>query len=127
MDYDDLKARFGEKVAEKVPMTSKGPIRMGKGPSFDDLGATPQCEVWEIWDKKHEKVFWMVEGYPVTLDIKDDPLELDNFFPEPPPMMATTTHFVRAALQDGANFYIRDEQACFASPQAAGWWPVRQF
>jgi hypothetical protein len=37
------------------------------------------------------KVCWVAKGYPLSLDERDDPLELEGFFPCPKPLMATTT------------------------------------
>ncbi len=45
----------------------------------------------EIWHKESKKVFWYVEGHPVVLDMKDDPLQLEGFFPCPKPMLANRT------------------------------------
>jgi hypothetical protein len=47
--------------------------------------------VWEIWDKATKKAYWVAEGHPTILDEKDDPLELDEFFPCPKPLFATLT------------------------------------
>jgi predicted HNH restriction endonuclease len=79
--------RFGD-VFERVPM--KGPKRGG---SADQAKSDPweRAEVWEIWCKEHKKVYWYVEGYDETLDIKDDPLEVEGFFPCPHPMFANLT------------------------------------
>lgn len=82
--------RFGAEIAAKLTYTSKGPVNTGKG--NDGKGqAINQTEVWEIWDKTTETVFWFVEGFPKILDRQDDPLELDQFFPDPPPMIANVT------------------------------------
>jgi hypothetical protein len=37
------------------------------------------------------KVCWIAKGYPQALDERDDPLALEEFFPCPKPLMATTT------------------------------------
>lgn len=47
--------------------------------------------VHEIWDKRRKKRLWVTEAYPAVLDEQDDPLELDNFFPCPAPMMANVS------------------------------------
>ena len=48
-----------------------------------------QAIIYEIWDKDSAKVYWFSEDYPGDLlDVQDDPLRLDNFFPCPQPLRA---------------------------------------
>jgi hypothetical protein len=47
--------------------------------------------VYEIWNKRTATVCWIAKGSPQALDERDDPLELEEFFPCPKPLMATTT------------------------------------
>lgn len=44
--------------------------------------------IYEIWDKQEHQVIWISKVHPDTLDEKDDPLGLENFFPLPPPLFA---------------------------------------
>jgi hypothetical protein len=48
------------------------------------------CTVWEIWDKETRKVFFVVEESGKVLSIKDDPLGLKGFFPQPEPVQPVT-------------------------------------
>lgn len=91
--YDELVKRFGEEMADKIPLTSKGP---GTDNSTSEIPIEQQAEVWEVWDKKRRKVDWFVEGMDIVLDTQSDPLLLDQFFPDPPPLVAnvTTSKFV---------------------------------
>lgn len=56
------------------------------------LKATPQkmIAVWEIWNREDNYVCWYCEGCNFLLDEQPDPLELDDFFPCPQPVVATT-------------------------------------
>ena len=45
----------------------------------------------EIWDSKTLSAQWYHEDYPGMLDIQDDPLRLEGFFPTPPPFIANTS------------------------------------
>lgn len=92
LDYDALCKRFGDEVAEEIPMGAKGKFSPSDTDSKDgEEQANPQAEVWEIWSKADKKVYWYVEGYQKILEIEDDPLELDQFWPDPPPMIANAT------------------------------------
>jgi hypothetical protein len=72
--------RFGD-IAKTVPLNSKKQDEA----NGDAKKANPwaRADVWEIWSKEDKKVYWYVEGHNVTLDVKDDPLGLDGFWPCP--------------------------------------------
>jgi len=79
--------RFGAKF-DHVPLSHE-PIGLDKDVTVTD--EMKKAKVWEIWDKTEEKVIWQAEGFADVLDTRDDPLELDGFFPCPKPLFATTT------------------------------------
>lgn len=94
MSKERLMKRFGltEEQAALVPMQSRTPDD-GAFTAMDDvLRATPftQAAVWEIWNRDTNTVCWYVEGCAYVLDEVEDPLELDDFFPCPQPVVATT-------------------------------------
>lgn len=82
--------RFGEDF-KQVPLSHE-PIGLDKmkdnGSNVEDM---KKAVVWEIWDKSSKKAIWVAIGYERILDEKDDPLELDGFFPCPKPLFSTTT------------------------------------
>lgn len=91
LDYDELVKRWGEDVAKKIPLAKQGPVKQANRGINNDEQCNPQAAIWEIWDKKSLKICWYCEDYPEVLEEQDDFLMLDNFFPEPPPMVANTT------------------------------------
>lgn len=44
--------------------------------------------VWEIWDKITRKQIFIAEGHDFIIEENADPLDLEGFFPCPPPMYA---------------------------------------
>lgn len=88
LTVDQLKERFGAEKAKQVPLSKKA----------NDRGDTVQNDPWqraavyEIWSKDDEKVYWFAEGMEQILDVKDDPLGLDGFFPFPRPLLANATN-----------------------------------
>jgi hypothetical protein len=99
MTRDAVAKRFGKKVAKKLSYSNRGAKEdRDSTTGSDPMRADPwqRAEVWEIWSKEEEKVFWWSAGCDETLDIKDDPYELEGFWPFPRPMMAnlTTTAFM---------------------------------
>ena len=102
MDKKELTKRFGpdsdaeyDIKIEDIPLNSKGPFGRDDRNS-DQKTVKPQAEVWEIYNIEDRKVYWYVEGFDTILDCKDDPLELDQFWPDPPPLVAnlTTSRFL---------------------------------
>lgn len=90
-------ARFSPEVASKLTYRHKpvtDPQNESENPDIQDPSKT--AKITEIWSKKHNKVFWFHKDYQQICDIKDDPLQLDGFFPSPSPMIAnsSTTLFI---------------------------------
>lgn len=59
-----------------------------------------KAQVWEIWDASNRRVYWVCKGCHFLLDEKDDPLELDCFFPCPKPLFATVTNDTMIPVPD---------------------------
>lgn len=91
MDYNELVKRFGEEVAKQIPLNAKNPMNKNTGISDQDSDPIAEAEVWEIWCKSTRTVFWFVEGMESILEEKEDYLELDEFWPDPPPLIANAT------------------------------------
>ena len=90
MTQDQLKERFGEEIAKIVPLGRQvgDKSTADETPKYDPWN---KAEVYEIWCKENKKVYWYAKGCDVILDVKDDPLGLDGFFPCPKPVAANVT------------------------------------
>lgn len=90
MTKDQLEERFGEAIASQVPVGnySKKDQTNEQSPKNDPWS---KAEVFEIWCKEKRKVYWYAKSCDVILDVKDDPLQLDGFFPCPKPLAANVT------------------------------------
>ena len=95
MTRPELVERFGEKTGKAIPLDATAYTKdedlnsqERESPSQD---AWKRAEVWEIWSKKDKKIYWWCRGHPTILDVKDDPLRLTGFFPNPEPMAANVT------------------------------------
>lgn len=92
MTKDEFKERFPGKEISEAQFSTQGPLRMNKWASSDaDSSPIEQVEIWEIWCKDEEKIYWYSEGCHDLLDEEDDVLGLEGFFPDPPPMMSNLT------------------------------------
>jgi len=81
---------FGEEIAAVVPL---GKTKSQSNVNDQEVKHDPwtKAEVFEIWCKENRKVYWYTKGADVILDVKDDPLQLDGFFPCPKPVAANVT------------------------------------
>jgi hypothetical protein len=83
--------RFGD-VFKNVPLHDQNDDIDSKNPMTAKATYGKKAKVAEIWNKRTKKVCWVAKGYPQALDERDDPLELEGFFPCPKPLLATTTN-----------------------------------
>lgn len=90
MTRDELVARFGEDIGKRVPL-KKATKKDGEDLPQSLKESWSKAEVWEIWDKADETVYWFAEGMDVILDSEPDPLGLEGFFPCPRPLFANET------------------------------------
>lgn len=63
-----------------------------------------KASVCEIWDKNKRRVFWIAKSWPKYLDDREDPLQLDRFFPCSEPMYATLSNDSLIPVPDYAEY-----------------------
>jgi hypothetical protein len=79
--------RFGEELGSQIPLDTKPKelkSNTGDGEEYEAL-------IYEIWDKPTRKAVWISKSMNKVLDERDDPLELENFWPCPRPLYASLT------------------------------------
>ena len=81
------KERFG-KTWKGVPLDS-GPEPLNKYLAKGE--GNDRAKICELWDQVSGKVYWFSKNCDKMLDERDDPLELEGFFPCARPLYATTT------------------------------------
>jgi hypothetical protein len=90
----ELVDRFGEDLGNKIPLNAKDP-KADEAESSDRENpkndAWARAEVWEIWCKDDYTAYWWNEDLKTILDKKEDPLNLEGFFPIPEPMASNVT------------------------------------
>lgn len=103
MDRDQLRERFGED-ADQIPLDVKED-KQSKGEKSD---CVPQACIYEMWDKRAKKAVWLSKNYDKIIDDREDPLKLQDFFPCPKPLYATTT---TGSLVPVPDFSLYQDQA----------------
>lgn len=99
MSRQALVERFGEEVANSIPLDSKP----------DDQKKFDQQEgnlalIIEVWDKESGKALWISKSLGKVIDERDDPLQLENFWPCPRPLYATLTNESLVPIPDFALY-----------------------
>jgi hypothetical protein len=93
MSKEEVVKRFGEEFKNinltHIPQGLDDMLKSGFNKA--DAEAMKKAEIWEIWDKTSECVYWVAEGEDKLLDHKYNPYGLDNFWPLPKPLFATQT------------------------------------
>ena len=105
MSRPALVERFGEEMGYKIPLDTKPDD--GKQ-SYKSEEGLYEALIYEIWDKETGKVFWISKSLGKILDERDDPLQLEGFFPCPKPLYATLT---TDSLEPIPDFVIYQDQA----------------
>jgi hypothetical protein len=106
MSRQALIDRFGEEVGSRIPLDTKPDT--DKWATKQMVAEHYQACIYEIWDKEQGKVFWLSKSMGEILDEKDDPLQLEGFFPCPKPLYATLT---TDNLEPVPDFVLYQDQA----------------
>jgi len=85
MTKEEVKARFGEKIAKDLTYESVSRDEKDRGHS----DTCNKAGIWEIWCKSEDTVVWINMDHPKVLDSAEPHLNLDNFFPCPKPAYST--------------------------------------
>ena len=105
MTREALAERFGDEMARAIPL-DQGPEPLN---AYNEAKRTyNRAKICELWDKETQKVYWFCKGMPQMIDVRDDPLGVEGFFPCPKPLYATTTSDTLVPVPD---FLLYQDQA----------------
>jgi hypothetical protein len=71
-------------------------------------GVTKRGLIYEVWDKESKCVYWISKSMGKILDKREDPLQLEEFFPCPEPIFSTLTN---ESLVPVPDFTLYQDQA----------------
>jgi hypothetical protein len=89
MERDALIERFGEELGGRIPLDTKPDTSKSFNEKMTE--GSREALIYEIWDKSTGQVIWISKSLGKILDTRDDPLQLENFWPCPKPMFSTLT------------------------------------
>jgi hypothetical protein len=106
---EEIKERFGEKVATAANYDAKMPGMLAdRGASSPGEMADEYCRIYEIWDKRAKVVTWISEGMnDSAMDEGEPPIDFAAFFPCPRP--AYSTHTSKSLIPRPDYVYYRDQ------------------
>lgn len=105
MDRRELITRFGEEKGRQVPLDELPDDLSKEQEGAEELN---KGKVYEIWDKRTRRAIWISKKLPEPLDVKEDPLGLEDFFPCPKFLQATTSS---SSYLPTADFILWQDQA----------------
>lgn len=105
MTREALIERFGDEMGKKIPFDAGPDTLKTYGQSTKEHTRAKICE---LWDKESGKVYWFSKSMPDLIDERDDPLELQGFFPCARPLYATMTSDTLVPVPD---FVLYQDQA----------------
>ena len=105
MSRPALVERFGEDMGYKIPLDTKPADDKN---SYKPMEGVYEAVIYEIWDKETGKVLWLSKSLGKIIDERDDPLQLECFFPCPKPLYSTLT---TDSLEPIPDFVIYQDQA----------------
>lgn len=103
MEQDELKKRFPDDW-KKIPL-NESPEKLNS--YTRDNNTKDKAKIYELWDKARDCAVWFSKSYPKLLDERDDPLNLEGFFPSDA-LYATTTSDSLVPVPD---FVLYQDQA----------------
>jgi hypothetical protein len=89
MERAALVERFGEELGGRIPLDTKPETSKSFNEKMTE--GSREALIYEIWDKTTGQVIWLSKSMGKILDTRDDPLQLENFWPCPKPMFSTLT------------------------------------
>ena len=98
--------RFGDDLGNKIPLDSTPEDVKKNKPA--EIEGMERALVYEGWDKEEGTAVWISKSMKQILDEKDDPLNLEGFFPCPRPLYATITNETLIPVPD---FTLYQDQA----------------
>jgi hypothetical protein len=103
---DELVKRFPDKGA-RVPLDYKPEDLKGQ----EVTEYQQKARIYEIWDKTTKKVYWISRGMMMEpLDVRDDMLGLEDFFPCPRPMLPNHANDTVIPVPDYAMYQDQANQ-----------------
>ena len=88
MNRPALVERFGEELGYQIPLDT---VPQDTKTYAKQQEMADQALIYELWDKETGRVLWISKSMGKILDEREDPLQLETFFPCPKPLYSNLT------------------------------------
>ena len=105
LDRQEVRKRFTAEIAAALPFDQK-PDGLDKDSEGQET--LNKAKIYEIWDKRTKRVIRLHKAHSEPLEVQDDPLGLDQFWPLPLPLQATTSS---KSIIPTADYILWQDQA----------------
>jgi hypothetical protein len=110
MNKAKLKERFPD-IYKDIPLNHCQAEKEGSKSNQPEGKEGNEAVIYEIWDKDSKKAIWFCKDYKEdVLDVLDDPLEIEGFFPCPRPIYATLANHDLIPTPDYAQYQYQAQE-----------------
>lgn len=100
MTKEQLKEAFGAEAAANTPLDFEAQEDKTNEDS-DEQHIAKRATVWEIWNKDQREVVFISEARSdAPIDVRKDPLNLEEFFPIPQPLYSVPTNNTQVPIPE---------------------------
>jgi hypothetical protein len=113
----EIRRRFGREAASAVTYENDDRSRRdGLEAAYD---REPKAVIYECWDRTRREVVWLQKDAARPLEVREDPLELEGFFPCPRPLSANTTTETLIPVPDYTQYQDQARELDFLTKRIA--------
>lgn len=106
--FDAKDNETGKPIADLVPLQNSFSAEVDEK---ERKRMQPRACVWEIWDKSNRQTLFVCPDWPnAPLEVVNDPLHLEGFWPCPKPLYATITNDTLVPVPDYAEYQDQAEE-----------------
>ena len=107
MDKAKADKRFGPVICAQLNFQTRSVDSKPATDEMQRLTTFQQAEIWEIWCKMSNRLYWWSKDVPVILDFRPDQMRFPGFWPCPQPLLGPTT---TGNILPKCEYYLAQDQ-----------------
>jgi hypothetical protein len=110
LSKEAVEERFGKEKTVNITYGDYEKEKDERQNADEDTNKPLTAIIYEVWDARSKKVYFLQKDGQEFLDVQDDPLELKGFFPCPRPLLANTTNKTLIPVPEYQQYKSQAEQ-----------------
>jgi hypothetical protein len=110
LSKEAVEERFGKEKTANISYGDYEKEQDERQNADEDTNKPLTAIIYEVWDSRSKKVYFLQKDGQDFLDVQDDPLELRGFFPCPRPLLANTTNKTLIPVPEYQQYKTQAEQ-----------------